>query len=136
MPAVGNDEVAALARAFNTMAAQLQAAEQHEQELAAMRRDLIAWAGHDLRTPLASVRVIVEALADGVVEDPDTVQRYLRTAQRDILSLSALIDDLFELSQLDAGGLQLAQRPNSLADLVSDTIESFSAPPPRSARSR
>ena len=91
-----------------------------------MRRDLIAWAGHDLRTPLASVRAIVEALADGVVEDPDTVQRYLRTAQRDILSLSALIDDLFELSQLDTGGLQLAQRPNSLADLVSDTIESFS----------
>ena len=91
-----------------------------------MRRDLIAWAGHDLRTPLASVRAIVEALADGVVEDPETVQRYLRTAQRDILSLSALIDDLFELSQLDAGGLQLAQQPNSLADLVSDTIESFS----------
>ena len=127
VPAVGNDEVAALARAFNTMAAQLQAAQQQQQELAAVRRDLIAWAGHDLRTPLASVRAIVEALADGVVEDPDTVQRYLRTAQRDILSLSALIDDLFELSQLDAGGLQLAQRPNSLADLVSDTIESFSA---------
>jgi len=127
VPAVGNDEVAALARAFNTMATQLQAAQQQQQELAAVRRDLIAWAGHDLRTPLASVRAIVEALADGVVEDPNTVQRYLRTAQRDILSLSALIDDLFELSQLDAGGLQLAQQPNSLADLVSDTIESFSA---------
>lgn len=126
VPAMGNDEVAELARAFNTMAAQLQAAQQQQQELAAVRRDLIAWAGHDLRTPLASVRAIVEALADGVVEDPETVQRYLRTAQRDILSLSALIDDLFELSQLDAGGLQLAQQPNSLADLVSDTIESFS----------
>jgi signal transduction histidine kinase len=89
VPAVGNDEVAALARAFNTMAAQLQAAQQQQQELAAMRRDLIAWAGHDLRTPLASVRAIVEALADGVVEDPDTVQRYLRTAQRDILAIWA-----------------------------------------------
>ncbi len=127
VPVVGRDEMAELARAFNAMAAQLQGTQQQQRELAALRRDLIAWAGHDLRTPLASVRAIVEALADGVVEDPATAQRYLRTAQRDIRSLSALIDDLFELSQLDAGGLQLAQQPNSLADLISDTIESFSA---------
>jgi len=127
VPVVGVDEMAGLARSFNAMAAQLQEAQRHQRELEGMRRDLIAWAGHDLRTPLASVRAIVEALADGVVEDPETIQRYLRTAQRDIRALSELIDDLFELSQLDAGGLQLEQGPNSLADLVSDTIESFSA---------
>ena len=123
----GNDEVAAVARAFNDMAAQLEDAARKRQEVEQLRRDLIAWAGHDLRTPLASVRAIVEALADGVVEDPATTQRYLRTAQRDIRSLSLLIDDLFELSQLDAGGLQLSRQPNSMADLISDTIESFSA---------
>ncbi len=94
-------------RAFNDMAAQLEDAAWKRQEVEQLRRDLIAWAGHDLRTPLASVRAIVEALADGVVEDPATTQRYLRTAQRDIRSLSLLIDDLFEMSQLDAGGLEL-----------------------------
>ena len=120
-------EVAAVARAFNDMVAQRPRAARKRQEVEQLRRDLIAWAGHDLRTPLASVRAVVEALADGVVEDPATTQRYLRTAQRDIRSLSLLIDDLFELSQLDAGGLQLSRQPNSMADLISDTIESFSA---------
>jgi signal transduction histidine kinase len=92
-----------------------------------MRRDLITWVGHDLRTPLTSIRALVEALADGVVEDPDTVQRYLRTAQRDIRSLSLLIDDLFQMAQLDAGGLPLDRHPNAISDLISDTIERFSA---------
>jgi signal transduction histidine kinase len=71
---------------------------------------------------------MVEALADGVVEDEVERQRYLRTAQRDIRSLSSLIDDLFELAELDAGGLKLERWPSSLVDLISDTLESFSAP--------
>ena len=104
VPVVGNDEVSHLARTFNEMAERLQETDRKQRELDILRRDLIAWAGHDLRTPLASTRVIVEALADGVVDDPDTVQRYLRTAQRDIQSLSLLIDDLFDLAQMDAGG--------------------------------
>jgi signal transduction histidine kinase len=123
----GRDEVAQLARSFNEMAGQLQAAAQRQQELDTLRRDLTAWIGHDLRTPLASVRAIVEALADRVVEDPETVDRYLRTAKRDIGALALLIDDLFELAQLDAGGLKLDRQPNSLSDLISDTLESFSA---------
>jgi signal transduction histidine kinase len=88
--------------------------------------DLTAWVGHDLRTPLTSVRAMIEALADGMVEDPETVQRYLKTAQRDICSLSGLIDDLFEISQMDAGGLIIEREPGSMADLISDTLESFS----------
>jgi signal transduction histidine kinase len=123
----GRDEIAQLAHTFNDMAAQLDQAAQRQQEAEQMRRDLIAWAGHDLRTPLASVRALVEALADGVVEDPATAERYLRSAQREIGSLAVLIDDLFELAQLDAGGLKLESQPNSLADLISDTLESFSA---------
>jgi signal transduction histidine kinase len=125
VPVTGNDEMASLARTFNDMAGQLQAADQKQRELDSLRRNLIAWVGHDLRTPLASIRAIVEALADGVVEDPDTETRYLQTAQREIRSLSALIDDLFELAQLEAGGLPLERQPNSLSDLISDTIESF-----------
>jgi len=122
----GRDELAQLAQTFNEMAAQLQDAARKQQELDRLRRDLVAWAGHDLQTPLASMRAILEALADGVVEDPETVKRYLNTASRDIRALSALIDDLFQMAQLDAGGMPLDREPNSLSDLISDTLESFS----------
>jgi signal transduction histidine kinase len=121
----GNDETADLGRSFNHMAAQLENAARKQQELDTLRRELIAWVGHDLRTPLASVRAIIEALADGVVEEPATAQRYLRTAKRDIDALAVLIDDLFEMAQIDAGGLKLDRQPNSLADLLSDILESF-----------
>jgi signal transduction histidine kinase len=122
----GNDELSALATTFNQMSHQLEQAANKQRELDILRRDLIAWAGHDLQTPLASVRAIVEALADGVVDDPQTVQRYLQTARRDIQSLSLLIDDLFQMAQLDAGGLSLDRERASLSDLISDTLESFS----------
>ena len=72
------------------------------------------------------MRAVLEALYDGVVEDPETVKRYLGTAQRDVRSLSALIDDLFQMAQLDTGGIPLDKADSSLADLVSDTLESFS----------
>jgi signal transduction histidine kinase len=126
VPVNGRDEVAALSITFNKMAEQLQAADRKQRELEALRRDLIAWVGHDLQTPLASMRAVLEALYDGVVDEPEMVKRYLLTAQRDVMSLSALIDDLFQMSQLDAGGFPLHRAPSSLSDLVSDTLESFS----------
>jgi signal transduction histidine kinase len=125
VPVTGRDEIASLAEAFNQMAAQLQAADTKQHEAERLRTDLIAWVGHDLQTPLASIRAILEALADGMVEDPESVRRYLLTAQRDVRSLSALIDDLFEMAQLDAGGMPLDINAASLSDLVSDTLESF-----------
>jgi signal transduction histidine kinase len=127
VPVRGEDEVALLAAAFNQMAAQLEAADIRQREVERLRSDLIAWVGHDLQTPLASIRAILEALGDGMVDDPAAVQRYLQTAQRDVRSLSLLIDDLFQMAQLDAGGLQLDLTPGSLGDLISDTLESFSA---------
>ena len=127
VPELGRDEIADLARAFNDMAEQLERAERQQRELDHLRRDLVTWIGHDLRTPLASVRVIVEALADGVVEDRDTVARYLSTAQQQLGSLSLLLDDLFEMAQIDAGGFKLERHPNSICDLVSDTLEAFTA---------
>jgi signal transduction histidine kinase len=122
----GRDELAQLTRSFNAMAAQLELAQAKQQELDTLRRELVAWVSHDLRTPLTSMRAVLEALADGMVDDPETVQRYYRVAQQDIRSLSALIDDLFDVSQIDAGGLQLDVAPNSIGDLISDTIERFS----------
>ncbi len=122
----GRDEVAGLARTFNQMAEQLEIADKKQRELEQLRADLIAWVGHDLHTPLSSMRAILEALEDGVVDDPQTIKRYLNTAQRDVRSLSVLIDDLFQMAQLNAGGIPLDRAESSLADLISDTLESFS----------
>ena len=126
VPPQGRDELAELAASFNAMAAQLEKAEEKKKELDILRSDLVAWVSHDLQTPLASIRAIVEALADDLVEDPATTRRYLNTAKKDIQSLSSLIDDLFQMAQLDAGGLKLDLAQGSITDLISDTIESFS----------
>lgn len=126
-PLRGKDEVAALAMSFNDMAERLQEADRQQRELDSLRRDLVAWASHDLQTPLTAIRVQIEALADGMVDDPATIQRYLRTTQRQVNDLSMLIDDLFQVAQMDAGGLVLQPSACSLSDLISDTLESFSA---------
>jgi signal transduction histidine kinase len=121
----GHDEIAQLAVDFNRMAAALKQATAHERELEQARRDLIAAVSHDLRTPLAAVRALIEALADGIAADPETEARYLRSAQNEIAHLSQLVDDLFELSQIDAGVLRLSLERASLHDLISDTLSSF-----------
>jgi signal transduction histidine kinase len=121
--AAGTDELAALAAEFNAMAARLAAAAAERERLELARRDLIAAISHDLRTPLASLRVMTEALADGLVDDPATTTRYLTTMRSQIGHLSGLIDDLFELAQIDAGALRLELQRASLDDLISDALE-------------
>ena len=90
-----------------------------------LRRELIAWIGHDLQTPLTSISAIIEALSDGMVEDRETEQRYFNTARKNISSLSNLIDDMFQMAQIDTGGLELNIESVSISDLISDTLESF-----------
>ena len=123
----GRDEVAKMAEAFNQMAAQLEESERKRQEVEKLRRDLIAWTSHDLRTPLTSIRAMVEALHDGLVTDDETMQRYYATIRNDVIGLNKLIDDLFVLAQLDAGGLDFEKSPTALGDLVSDALESLQA---------
>jgi signal transduction histidine kinase len=127
VPVSGQDEIGRLSSAFNQMAARLEQAAQAERALDEARRNLVAWASHDLRTPLTSIRAMIDALADGVVDDPETVSRYLRQSQTEISRMSKLIDDLFELAQLDAGHRDLNFEWISLSDLISDTLESFAA---------
>jgi signal transduction histidine kinase len=121
----GHDEVAGLADDFNRMARALEAAAEGEREMEKARRDLVAAVSHDLRTPLAATRALIEALADGVANDPQTERRYLSSASRELEHLSRLVDDLFELARIDAGVLDLTLEEASLHDMVSDTISSF-----------
>jgi signal transduction histidine kinase len=96
-----------------------------EREMEKVRRDLIAAVSHDLRTPLAATRALIEAVADSVAADQQTRERYLSSASRELEHLSRLVDDLFELAHIDAGVLQLSLGEASLHDLISDTISCF-----------
>ena len=125
LPVEGHDEIAGLAGDFNRMAARLEEAAAREREMEQARRDLIAAVSHDLRTPLTSIRALIEAVADGVAADPETKERYLSSAKNEIARLGRLVDDLFELAQIDAGILKLTLQRASLHDLISDTLSSL-----------
>ncbi|MBA3468296.1 MAG: HAMP domain-containing protein [Herpetosiphonaceae bacterium] len=125
LPITGRDELTALAGDFNRMADALAQAAMRQRELEHARRELVAAVSHDLRTPLTAVRAMVEALADGVVQDPPTRQRYLEAACAQLENLSTLVDDLFEIAQIDAGVLQIELERASLHDLISDTLSNL-----------
>ncbi len=108
-------------------ASQLSIARMHEQALESSRRELVAWVSHDLRTPLAGIRAVAEALEEGVVRDPETVARYYTTLRIEADRLSGLVDDLFELSRAQAGMLRLDYERVPLSDLVSDALAGASA---------
>lgn len=88
------------------------------------RRRLVAAVSHDLRTPIASLRLLVEAVDDEIV-DEETRRRYLATMQTHIHSLSAMIDDLFELSRIEAGDIDWSLRQVELALLVDETVDAM-----------
>lgn len=94
-------------------------AQRREQALEASRRELIAWVSHDLRTPLAGLRAMAEALEDGVAGDPP---RYHRQIRREVDRLAAMVDDLFELSRIQAGALTLTLRAVDVRELVDDVV--------------
>jgi signal transduction histidine kinase len=121
----GTAEVALIAEALNAAAARLAEARERERRMERERRDLIAWASHDLRTPLASLRALAEALADDLAPDEATRRRYLAGLTANVERLSALVDDLFELSAIQAGAVALQLEPTSLPDLASEVLDRF-----------
>jgi signal transduction histidine kinase len=115
------DEIGALARSADSMAEQLAEGERARDASEAARRQLVASVSHDLRTPIASLRLLVEAVDDEIVDEA-TRHRYLATMQTHIGSLSAMIDDLFELSRIEAGDIEWSMRQVELAVLVDETV--------------
>jgi signal transduction histidine kinase len=106
-----------------------------EQAFEASRRELVAWVSHDLRTPLAGLRAMAEALEDRVVVDPREVDHYHSQIRIETERLAAMIDDLFELSKIHAGALRLSRRVVGLEDLIADVVAS-AAPVARAKRVR
>jgi signal transduction histidine kinase len=110
----GPAELAELATSFDAMAASLE-------DLFDARRELVAWASHDLRTPLASMQAMVEALEDGLGD----ADRYLPALREQVRTLSDLVDDLFELSRIDAGLLVLELSDADVDDLVASCVRAL-----------
>jgi signal transduction histidine kinase len=121
----GTAEVAIIAETLNAATARLAEARERERRMEQERRDLIAWASHDLRTPLASLRALAEALADDLAPDEATHERYLAALTANVERLSALVDDLFELSAIQAGAVSLQLEPTSLPDLANEVLDRF-----------
>jgi len=118
----GSSEMASLAAELRVTSARLAETREQTAALERSRRELVAWVSHDLRTPLAGIRAMVEALEDGVVADPDTVARCHQTMRREADRLAGLVDDLFELSRIEAGALGLDLDRVALDELVSDAV--------------
>ncbi len=115
-PESGPAELADLAASFNEMA-------QNIGRLFDARRELVAWASHDLRTPLANMQAMLEALEDGLAEPGD----YLPALRDQVRTLSVLVDDLFELARIDSGQLTLELRATPLADVVASCLRGVAA---------
>lgn len=115
----GPAEFRQLSAELSRASARLGAARERERQLESSRRELVAWVSHDLRSPLAGLRAMTEALEDGMVDDP---ARYHAQMRAEVDRMVRMVDDLFELSRIQAGVLQLALQPVSVADLVSEAI--------------
>ncbi|GGY96158.1 sensor histidine kinase [Streptomyces avidinii] len=112
-------ELTALSRELSLTSERLAASRERERALEASRRELVAWISHDLRTPLAGLRAMSEALEDGMAADPARYHRQMRT---EVDRLNSMVGDLFELSRIHAGALSLTLTRMSLHDLVGDAL--------------
>lgn len=109
------------------LAMRLAMQERMNREIEAMRRQLVAAASHDLRTPLASLRLLVESIDDGIATG-ETRERYLREIRTHVAVLSDLIDDLFELSRIEAGDISWTLGRVELRELIDETVAAMRAP--------
>jgi signal transduction histidine kinase len=100
-------------------ARRLQESRGREQRLEESRRELVSWVSHDLRSPLAALRAMTEALEDGMVDDPD---RYHHRIRAEVDRMVRMVDDLFELSRIHAGVLSLNLQPVAVGDIVSEAL--------------
>ncbi len=113
-PVQGPAEIAELARSFNAMA-------EHLETVFDGRRELIAWASHDLRAPITSLQAMLEAIDDGVIDS----SHYMEALQGQVRLLGSLVDDLFELACIDSGAITIELSAVDMVDLVRSCVRRF-----------
>jgi signal transduction histidine kinase len=115
----GPAEFTALSDELRRTSERLAESRSRELALEQSRRELVSWVSHDLRTPLAGLRAMTEALEDGLAGDPSRYHAQMRT---EVDRMVRMVDDLFELSRIHAGVLQLTPQPVALGDVVSEAL--------------
>ncbi|WP_246086614.1 sensor histidine kinase [Nocardioides humi] len=115
----GTAELRSLSEELDRTRERLRQATDRERRLEDARRELVSWVSHDLRTPLAGIRAMVEALEDGMATEPG---RYHRQIRAEVDRMAGMVDDLFELARIQAGVLTIAPEPILLADLISEAM--------------
>jgi signal transduction histidine kinase len=118
----GRDEIAALAAATDTMTERLADGERRRDAAEEARRDLVSAISHDLRTPLTSLELLAQAIDDGVIESG-----WLRAIPVHVRSMSALVDDLFELTRIEAGEIQWSMERVRVDELVREAVDAMRA---------
>ncbi len=113
------NEFAALAQELDASSLRLAESRAREQRIEASRRELVAWMSHDLRTPLAGIRAMAEALEDGMVDDP---ARYYGKIRTQVDRMSGMVDDLNELARIHSGSLRLELERVPIYDVISDVV--------------
>jgi signal transduction histidine kinase len=116
------DELGHVARALDELTARLDALERERVGYETERNAMLSSVGHDLRTPLAALRVAVDALVDGVAPDPE---RYLQSMRRDVDAVGALVDDLFLLARIEGGRLDLHPVAVDLTEIADEAVEAL-----------
>lgn len=114
-----SSELTALAAEMKSTSEKLEESRSRVRDAEAARRELVAWVSHDLRTPLASMRAMTEALEDGMASD---VSAYHRKILAQVDEMAVLVNDLLELSKFQAGTMVVTTETMDLYDLVSDAI--------------
>jgi signal transduction histidine kinase len=121
------EEIDSLALSLDEMAERLSTSLQREREIEAQRRNLVTAVSHDLRTPLSGLRAMIESIEDGVADDPQTIRRYIAEMSASVNSLVALVDDLFELVQLDAGAIHVETERARVKEVVHSALAACEA---------
>jgi signal transduction histidine kinase len=119
LPMSGPSELAEVSAELRRTHERLAESRERERALESSRRELVAWVSHDLRTPLAGLRAMTEALEDDLVDDPD---RYHAQMRAEVDRMTRMVDDLFELSRIHSGALRLTLEQVSLGDVISDAL--------------
>jgi signal transduction histidine kinase len=118
----GGRELNQLAHALDDMIVRLRNSIERERGVERMRRDLFGAVSHDLRTPLAGLRAMIEAIDDGVVDQPEDLRRYATRMRTTVQALGCLVDDLFELVELDEGAIEADPERVRLHDVITSAV--------------
>ncbi|HYF95758.1 MAG TPA: HAMP domain-containing sensor histidine kinase [Symbiobacteriaceae bacterium] len=123
VPEQGNDEITELARHFNHMAERIQVLVSGLRRSEQARKELLVTVSHELRTPMTSISGFAEALRDGVVKDEERRQRYYQIIAAESTRLTRLINDLFDVSKLETGQLELRLQAMPAAPWLLEFVE-------------